>query len=62
MRISQMRLLILFLKVPAQEKPKKKTGRARRREQYSKRFAKKVASPNGMRTGPNSNYQPPTSS
>ena len=44
--------------VPPQEKPKKKTGRARRREQYAQRFSNKVASPNGIRLGPNSNYQP----
>ena len=31
-------------RVPPQEKPKKKTGRARRREQYAHRFGNKVAS------------------
>ncbi|CAF4750714.1 unnamed protein product [Rotaria sp. Silwood2] len=44
------------------EKPKKKTGRARRREQYAQRFSNKVASPNGVHRGPNSNYRPPASS
>jgi hypothetical protein len=52
----------LVLKVPPQEKPKKKTGRARRREQYAQRFTKKVVSPNGMRVGPNSNYKSAASS
>ncbi|CAF0755664.1 unnamed protein product [Adineta ricciae] len=47
-------------KVPPQQKPKKKTGRARRREQYAHRFSNKVAVPNGFRVGPNSNYQLPT--
>ncbi|CAF1468146.1 unnamed protein product [Adineta ricciae] len=46
-------------KVPPQEKPKKKTGRARRREQYAHRFSNKVAVPSGFRVGPNSNYQLP---
>ncbi|CAF0937322.1 unnamed protein product [Rotaria sp. Silwood1] len=49
-------------KVAPTEKPKKKTGRARRREQYAQRFANKIASPNGFRSGPNSNYQLPVSS
>ncbi|CAF3327402.1 unnamed protein product [Rotaria socialis] len=43
-------------KVAPTEKPKKKTGRARRREQYAHRFANKVVSPSGDRRGPNSNY------
>ncbi|UJR27211.1 hypothetical protein I4U23_008507 [Adineta vaga] len=46
-------------KVAPTEKPKKKTGRARRREQYQQRFSNKVASPDGLRRGPNSNYQQP---
>jgi len=46
-------------KVAPQEKPKKKTGRARRREQYAQRFSNKIASPNGLRQGPNSNYPQP---
>jgi hypothetical protein len=52
----------LFLKVAPSEKPKKKTGRARRREQYAKRFTTKIASPSEFRRGPNSNYQQPASS
>jgi small subunit ribosomal protein S30e len=43
-------------KVEAQEKKKKKTGRARRRMQYNKRFVNVVAS-FGRRKGPNSNAQ-----
>ncbi|XP_067941708.1 ubiquitin-like FUBI-ribosomal protein eS30 fusion protein [Watersipora subatra] len=43
-------------KVEAQEKKKKKTGRARRRMQYNKRFVNVVAS-FGRRRGPNSNAQ-----
>ncbi|CAF0795879.1 unnamed protein product [Rotaria sordida] len=49
-------------KVPQTEKPKKKTGRARRREQYAQRFTSKVGSPEGFRRGPNSNYRLPASS
>ncbi|CAF2977982.1 unnamed protein product [Rotaria sp. Silwood2] len=49
-------------KVAPTEKPKKKTGRARRREQYAQRFANKIAFPNESRRGPNSNYRLPISS
>merc|ERR1712138_20463 len=41
-------------KVDAQEKKKKKTGRAARRQQYNRRFVNVVAS-FGRRRGPNSN-------
>ncbi|CAF1414358.1 unnamed protein product [Didymodactylos carnosus] len=49
-------------KVAPQEKPTQKTGRARRREQYAKRLVQKVVSDDGIRRGPNSNYQLPASS
>jgi len=41
-------------KVDAQEKKKKKTGRAKRRMQYNRRFVNVVPS-FGRRKGPNSN-------
>merc|ERR1712214_51295 len=41
-------------KVDAQEKKKRKTGRAKRREQYVRRFVNVVAS-FGRKKGPNSN-------
>merc|ERR1712033_31720 len=41
-------------KVDAQEKKKKKTGRAKRRTQYNNRFVNVVVTP-GPRRGPNSN-------
>ena len=41
-------------KVEAQEKKKKKTGRAKRRIQYNRRFVNVVAS-FGKKKGPNSN-------
>ena len=42
------------LQVDAQEKKKKKTGRAKRRMQYNRRFVNVVAT-FGRRRGPNSN-------
>ncbi|CAH0552991.1 unnamed protein product [Brassicogethes aeneus] len=44
-------------KVEKQEKKKKKTGRAKRRIQYNRRFVNVVA-PFGRRRGPNSNSAP----
>ncbi|CAF1562879.1 unnamed protein product [Adineta steineri] len=49
-------------KVAPQEKSKQLTGRARRREQYAKRFTQTVASGDGIRRGPNSNYLRPATS
>lgn len=46
-------------KVEKQEKKKKKTGRAKRRIQYNRRFVNVVAS-FGRRRGPNSNSGPAT--
>ncbi|KAJ8962266.1 hypothetical protein NQ318_018244 [Aromia moschata] len=46
-------------KVEKQEKKKKKTGRAKRRIQYNRRFVNVVAS-FGRRRGPNSNSAPST--
>ncbi|XP_060524176.1 ubiquitin-like FUBI-ribosomal protein eS30 fusion protein isoform X2 [Cylas formicarius] len=46
-------------KVEKQEKKKKKTGRAKRRIQYNRRFVNVVAS-FGRRRGPNSNSGPST--
>ncbi|XP_050296607.1 FAU ubiquitin-like and ribosomal protein S30 [Anthonomus grandis grandis] len=46
-------------KVDKQEKKKKKTGRAKRRIQYNRRFVNVVAS-FGRRRGPNSNSGPAT--
>jgi small subunit ribosomal protein S30e len=43
-------------KVAKQEKKKKKTGRAKRRLQYNRRFVNVVAGP-GRKKGPNSNAQ-----
>jgi len=51
-----------FEQVAPQEKPKPKTGRARRREQYVRRFIQKVVTGDGIRRGPNSNYQLPATS
>ncbi|CAG0889131.1 unnamed protein product [Cyprideis torosa] len=42
-------------KVERQEKKKKKTGRAKRRMQYNRRFLSSVPSYDGRRRGPNSN-------
>ncbi|XP_065833495.1 ubiquitin-like FUBI-ribosomal protein eS30 fusion protein [Oscarella lobularis] len=42
-------------KVDKQEKKKKKTGRAKRRMQYNRRFVNVVAGFGGRRRGPNSN-------
>eukprot|EP00048_Salpingoeca_helianthica_P014287 m.220972 g.220972 ORF g.220972 m.220972 type:complete len:139 (+) comp15686_c0_seq1:39-455(+) len=42
-------------KVAPQEKKKKKTGRCKRRIQYTKRFVNVVLGPGGKRRGPNSN-------
>ncbi|CAG0882572.1 unnamed protein product [Cyprideis torosa] len=42
-------------KVEKQEKKKKKTGRAKRRMQYNRRFVSTVQSFGGRRRGPNSN-------
>jgi hypothetical protein len=44
----------LFLKVEAGEKKKKKTGRAKRRIQYNRRFVN-VVETFGRKKGPNSN-------
>ena len=44
----------LMFQVDAQEKKKRKTGRAKRREQYTRRFVNVVAS-FGRKKGPNSN-------
>ncbi|KAL1491780.1 hypothetical protein ABEB36_012326 [Hypothenemus hampei] len=46
-------------KVEKQEKKKKKTGRAKRRFQYNRRFVN-VVTPFGRRRGPNSNSGPAT--
>lgn len=43
-------------KVEKQEKKKKATGRAKRRNQYNRRFANTVRAP-GRKRGPNSNAQ-----
>ena len=43
-------------KVEPQEKKKKKTGRAKRRIQYNKRFVNVVVGP-GKKRGPNSNSE-----
>ena len=40
-------------KVEKQEKKKKKTGRAKRRMQYNRRFVSTVASLGGRKRGPN---------
>lgn len=45
---------MVFFQVDAQEKKKKKTGRAKRRMQYNRRFVNVVQS-FGRRKGPNSN-------
>merc|ERR1712025_535617 len=42
-------------KVEAEEKKKKKTGRAKRRDQYNKRFVNAVDIPGMRKKGPNSN-------
>merc|ERR1712002_107801 len=42
-------------KVEAEEKKKKKTGRAKRRDQYNKRFVNVVDIPGMRKKGPNSN-------
>ncbi|KAG9511167.1 hypothetical protein GZH46_00271, partial [Fragariocoptes setiger] len=44
-------------KVEKQEKRKKKTGRAKRRMQYNRRFVNTVAQLGGRRRGPNSNMK-----
>lgn len=44
-------------KVEKQEKRKKKTGRAKRRMQYNRRFVNTVASFGGRRRGPNTNMK-----
>ena len=45
---------IFLIKVDKQEKKKKKTGRAKRRMQYNRRFVN-VVQTFGKRRGPNSN-------
>lgn len=45
---------LLILQVDPQEKKKKKTGRAKRRMQYNRRFVNVVAT-FGKKRGPNSN-------
>ena len=45
---------IFLMKVDKQEKKKKKTGRAKRRMQYNRRFVN-VVQTFGKRRGPNSN-------
>ena len=42
-------------KVEKQDKPKSKTGRAKRREQYKRRFQQQVTGRGGRPKGPNSN-------
>lgn len=44
-------------KVEKQEKKKKKTGRAKRRMQYNRRFVSTVASLGGRKRGPNAQAQ-----
>jgi small subunit ribosomal protein S30e len=42
-------------KVPKQEKAKPTLGRAKKREQFNRRFVNVTTAPGGKRVGPNSN-------
>jgi hypothetical protein len=53
-RIRKTEEYIVFSKVEAGEKKKKKTGRAKRRIQYNRRFVN-VVETFGRKKGPNSN-------